>query len=120
MTGPRADRWSKIRERVLQDPTAQERYERTHRSVSAVRHVLQLIDAERERVGLTKSELAERIGTSPAAVRRLLTSDTANPTLRTLLDVFDALDVEFTLQPKTRTRQDSADNVPPAAHSHRH
>jgi ribosome-binding protein aMBF1 (putative translation factor) len=95
-----SDRWSTIRERTLTDPAARERYEQTRRSVLATRRVLQVIDAERKRAGLTKAELAERIGTSPAAVRRLLTSESANPTLRTVLDLFDALNLEVALHPR--------------------
>lgn len=115
MAASRSDRWSKIRERTLVDPATRARYERTRRSVLATRQVLQLIDAERERAGLTKSELAERIGTSPATVRRLLTSDSANPTLRTILDLFDALDLEFALQPRSATTTETADELAPSA-----
>ena len=97
-------RWSQIRERKLADPRARERYERTRRSVSSIQEVLQRVDAERQRVGLTKAELAQRIGTSPAAIRRLFTSESANPTLRTILDLFEALDLELALRPKLRRR----------------
>ena len=109
MAVSRSDRWSTIRERTLEDPAARARYERTRRSVSAIRHVLQMIDAERERAGLTKSELAARIGTSPAVVRRLLTSESANPTLRTVLDLFDALHLEFALQPRRASALEKVD-----------
>jgi transcriptional regulator with XRE-family HTH domain len=68
--------------------------------VSSVRELLKLIDVERERAGLSKADLAQRIGTSPATVRRLFTSESANPTLRTMLDLFDALDLELALQPR--------------------
>lgn len=100
VTGVRSDRWSRIRSRKLADPVARERYERTRQSVSSIRRVLQLVDAERERAGLTKAELAQRVGASPAAVRRLLTSEASNPTLRTVLDLFDALGLELSLRPK--------------------
>ena len=96
----RSDRWAQIRGQKLADPATRDRYERTRRSVAAIRHLLRLVEAERERAGLTKAELAQRMGTSPAVVRRLLTSDSANPTLRTILDLFDALDLEFALQPR--------------------
>jgi transcriptional regulator with XRE-family HTH domain len=63
-----------------------------------------LIDAERRQAGLTKAELAQRIGASPAAVRRLFTADSANPTLRTVLELVDALELEMSLKPKSRAR----------------
>ena len=97
-------RWSRIRERKLVDPQVREQYQRTRRSVSSIRQVLQVVDAERQRAGLTKAELAQRIGTSPAAIRRLFTSESANPTLRTVVDLLDALDLEVALRPKPRTR----------------
>jgi ribosome-binding protein aMBF1 (putative translation factor) len=94
------DRWSVIRERTLSTPEVRERYRRTRAHVEGVRRMLQIVDAERERAGLSKSELARRIGTSPATLRRLLTSPTANPTLKTLFDLFDALDVEVEVRPR--------------------
>ncbi|MBI4320413.1 MAG: helix-turn-helix transcriptional regulator [Chloroflexi bacterium] len=53
--------------------------------------MLREIDKERERAGLTKADLARRIGTDPAAVRRLFSARTSNPTLATVLGMADAL-----------------------------
>src|SRR6266540_3508119 len=91
MDDTKLGRWEQIRARKLADPAAREQYERTRRAVILTRQILQLVDSERERAGLTKAELAQRAGTNPAAIRRLLTSGSSNPTLRTLLVVFDAL-----------------------------
>lgn len=60
-----ASRWDEIRTRKLADTATLERCEQTRRSVAATRQVLQLIDAERERAGFTKAELARRVGTNP-------------------------------------------------------
>jgi transcriptional regulator with XRE-family HTH domain len=75
--------------------------------------MLQMLDAERERAGLSKAELARRIGASPATIRRLFTSSHANPTLRTIVDLFDALDVEITL----RHRHEQAADDSPETHA---
>lgn len=99
-TRPRPDKWSEIRAKTLSDPIARERYERKVKSIIAVRRMLQLIDAERERAGLSKSALARRIGVSPATVRRLFTSPTSNPTLKTIVDLFIALDLEIEVRPR--------------------
>ena len=107
-----ADRWTRIRERRLIDPATRERYERTRRAVTSIRRVLQTIDAERERAGLTKAELAGRIGASPAAVRRLFTSNAANPTLRTILDLSGALDLVLDLRPREMTTTGTGDERP--------
>jgi ribosome-binding protein aMBF1 (putative translation factor) len=101
---PAPTRWSQIRDKKLRDPTIRERYEQTRRTMASIRQVLQLIDTERRQAGLTKAELATRIGASPAAVRRLFTSGSANPTLRTVLELVDALDLEMSLTPRPRGR----------------
>lgn len=107
-----SSRWERIRARKLADPDVRDRYERARRSIASVRQLLQLVEAERERAGLTKAELAERAGASPAAVRRLLTADGANPTLRTILDLLHALDIELALRPSARGRAVRAPQQP--------
>ena len=99
------DKWSEIRAKTLSEPAARKRYERKLRSIVAVRRVLQMIDAERERAGLSKSALARTIGASPATVRRLFTSPTSNPTLKTVIDLFKALDLEIEVKPRDGTRK---------------
>ncbi len=49
------------------------------------------------RAGMSKTELARRVGVNPSAMRRLLTAETANPTLKTMLGLFDALGLEVSL-----------------------
>ena len=109
-----SSRWEEIRARKLADPAARERYERTRRSTAATRQVLQLIDAERGRAGLTKAELARRVGTNPAGMRRLLSSDASNPTLRTMLEILDTLGLQFIVQPKTRESGTAGRKAPSA------
>ena len=120
MAESKPSRWAQIRERRLAEPGMQERYERARRSALLTHQLLQLIDAEREKAGLTKAELASRIGTNPSAVRRLLTSGTSNPTLRSTLSLLDVLGLELSVKPKQRTRRrrtsrSSPDSVPTAA-----
>jgi ribosome-binding protein aMBF1 (putative translation factor) len=100
MAEPTQERWAEIRARKLADPLARERYERTRRSVLAVREVLQRIQREREKAGLSKADLARRIGANPAAIRRMFTSGSSNPTLKTILELADALDLEIELSPR--------------------
>lgn len=91
-------RWDQIRQRNLADPEFGERYARTRKSLARMQEVLQFLDTQRQLTGVSKTELARRIGAHPAAMRRLLTSGTSNPTLRTVLDVMDALGIEMRLQ----------------------
>jgi ribosome-binding protein aMBF1 (putative translation factor) len=105
-------RWAQIRKRSLVTEADRQQYEQTKRTVIFVRQLLQRIDAERERAGLTKADLAERIGASPASVRRLFTSPSANPTLRTVVELFDALGLEVQVQ---RRAHESEGVLPPPA-----
>jgi transcriptional regulator with XRE-family HTH domain len=50
----------------------------------AVQEVLRELDEARERAGLTKETLAFKAGLPAASVRKLFTSRTANPALKTL------------------------------------
>jgi ribosome-binding protein aMBF1 (putative translation factor) len=94
------NKWAQLRERAISSEADRRRYEHTKRTVITIRRLLQKIDAERERAGLTKADLAHRIGASPASVRRLFTSPSSNPTLRTVVELFEALGLEVTVQPR--------------------
>ena len=115
MTEQRGSRWEQMRSDALADPAARERYERTRRAVVAARELLRLIDAERERAGLSKAALAQSIGASPSAVRRLFSSDTSNPTLMTLLEMVDALGLELRPRPKRPAPELASDRTRTAA-----
>ena len=94
-------KWERIRERKLADPAAQSRYEHKRDVLIAVRDLLQTIEQEREKRQLSKADLATVSGLQPAAVRRLLTAASGNPTLRTVIGVADALGFEIALRPKS-------------------
>ncbi len=99
MDGTTGGRWTAIRERIVDTPKLQEQYERHKHTIVLTRHLLMQIDAERERIGISKAELARRMGTTPSTIRRLFSSKSGNPTLRTVLDLLDALGVEIELRP---------------------
>lgn len=105
------DRWSEMRARALADPAARDRYERTYQYVRTIRRVLQAIDAERERAGLTKAELARQIDANPATIRRLFTSSTSNPTLKTVVELADALGLEVSVQARAGSADDRAEHT---------
>ena len=79
--------WTQLRERVLDTLESKERYERKKRAIAQTREILLQIDATRERLGLSKAELARRIGSDPSVVRRLFSSKANSPTLRVILDL---------------------------------
>jgi ribosome-binding protein aMBF1 (putative translation factor) len=100
--------WASIRAPTLASPERAARYERTKHQVLTTRQILQQIDAERERRGMTKADLAQRIGTTPSVVRRLFSSDSSNPTLSTVLAMLDALDLGMQVRRAPRRRRDAS------------
>ena len=59
---------------------------------------LRALDGARIKRGLTKADLARRIGGEPAVMRRLLSAEGQNPTLTTLLKIAAALRMEMELR----------------------
>jgi len=57
------------------------------------------IDEARERVSLTKADLARRANTPPESVRRLLTAKKSNPTLETVVRLENAVGLRVELRP---------------------
>ncbi len=96
--------WEQFRTQLLEDPEARAAYERTFREVVALREILQACEAKREEAGLSKTELAQRVGMNPSAIRRLLTSETSNPTLKTMIGICDVLGLEITVRPTRRKK----------------
>lgn len=92
--GPKFD---ELRARYAQTPEEIEEYQRTVRAVVMVRRLLMTIDDERRRVGISKAELARRIGADPSVVRRLFSSEGSNPTLKTVVEILSALGIEVQL-----------------------
>lgn len=66
--------------------------------IDAVDSILRQLDAERERQGLSKAELARLADKKESFVRRLLTSGDSNPTLETVVALAHELELEVTLQ----------------------
>jgi ribosome-binding protein aMBF1 (putative translation factor) len=96
--------WEALRDSIVDTPELREDYDRTRRSVIRIREMLQQIDSERELAGLTKAALAERIGVDASVVRRLFSAEASNPTLRTVLELADALGMQISFRaPRRRT-----------------
>jgi len=97
-------RWAQLRAPTLASPERRTRYERTKRQVLVTRQVLQQIDAERERRGLTKAELAHLVGMTPSVVRRLFSSESSNPAFGTVVAMLDALELGVRVTPQRGRR----------------
>ena len=84
----------------LQDPAFRRAYELECKQIAQVDAVVRALDDLRIQTGLSKAELARRIGKHPAAIRRLFSAD-ANPELGTIAALASALDAEIRIVPNT-------------------
>ena len=85
--------------RDLEDPDFLREYVLESMRIATVDEVVNAIDDAREAAGLSKAQLARAIQKEPATVRRLLSSESANPTLGTLAEVAAALGLRVTVEP---------------------
>lgn len=77
-------------------------YQRAHRKIEDVDRIVRVIDEQRIALGLTKAELARRVGARPEAVRRLLSARHANPTLATVVALAHELNLDILALPHDR------------------
>jgi DNA-binding phage protein len=86
------------------DASSRERFDRQVATIRATAQMVAALEASREAMSLKKSDLALRTGRKEPAVSRLLKSPSSNPTLKTWLEVLDAMDLsaEIRLRPRRR------------------
>lgn len=77
-------------------------YQDARDEIEAIDQFIRALDEARVDAGVSKAELARRIGAKPEAVRRLLTAERANPTLRTVVGLAKALGLRVELLPDPR------------------
>lgn len=83
----------------MKAPAFATEYQKARAEIDATDQLIRALDAARERLGITKTELAHRINAKPALVRRLLTAADGNPTMNTVLKVASALGYHLELVP---------------------
>jgi ribosome-binding protein aMBF1 (putative translation factor) len=91
-------RWAEIRERRLNSPALREQYENTKQELILTRQMLMQIDEHRVEAGLSKADLARAIEANPATIRRIFTTATANPSMRTVFRMLDALGMDIEIK----------------------
>lgn len=92
-------------ERDMDDPVFRASYERARSRIDAIDRVINDLDAVRERQGLSKADLARRIGVSDSVIRRLFSAGDTNPTMKTIIEVADALGLEVRVARAAKTRR---------------
>ena len=90
-------RYEQRKKKFLQDPEVAAGYW----AMDAELKIMHALEAIRHQRHMTQEALAERMGKKREAISRLLSSDDANPTLETLIELLSALDVtaDITIRP---------------------
>jgi ribosome-binding protein aMBF1 (putative translation factor) len=91
-----AERYFRQRQR---DPAYAVAYKEARSRIDDVDRIVRTIDERRTALGLTKAELARRVGSRPESVRRLLSARHANPTLSTVIALAHELDLDILALP---------------------
>jgi DNA-binding phage protein len=89
-------------------------YEEARKGIDSVDAFMRTIEEARVSAGVSKAQLAHLTGTQPAAMRRLLTTDTPNPTLSTVMSILKSLGYSLALVPNgTQTKASRAKRAAP-------
>jgi DNA-binding XRE family transcriptional regulator len=96
----------------LADEETRAEYERTGREIEQIDAVIRSLDELREDAGMSKAELARRVGRNPASIRRLFTAEQVRPELPLIVLIADALDASIEIKPRSRRRPASGAKAP--------
>ena len=94
--------YERFRAQNMEDPEFRAAYERAARQIAQVDGVIQALDALRIDLGMSKAELARRVGRNASSVRRLFSSSGARPELLLIVTLADALGAEVRIVPRKR------------------
>jgi ribosome-binding protein aMBF1 (putative translation factor) len=90
------------------DPEFREAYERAAREIAQTDQVIRELDSLRVDLGISKAELARRIGRNASSIRRLFTASHARPELPLVAAIADALGAEVRVVAKRALAKNSA------------
>lgn len=97
-----AERYLEKREKTAEYRDA---YERARSSINEVDRIVSAIEDRRVSLGISKAELARRVGIAPESVRRLLSAEHANPTLTTVVSLAKVLGLDIVAVKRRAPRQ---------------
>jgi DNA-binding XRE family transcriptional regulator len=93
--------YERRREAWLADNETRAEYERARHEIEQIDAVIRSLDQLREDAGMSKAELARRVGRNPASIRRLFTAEQARPELPLIISIANALDASVEITPHT-------------------
>ncbi len=79
----------------LADESTRAEYERARHEIEQIDAVIRSLDELRVDAGMSKAELARRVGRNPASIRRLFTAEQARPELPLIISIANALDASI-------------------------
>jgi DNA-binding XRE family transcriptional regulator len=94
--------YEKRRQGWLADEGTRAEYERARSEIEQIDAVIRSLDELREHAGMSKAELARRVGRNPASIRRLFTAEQARPELPLIISIANALDASVEVKPRSR------------------
>lgn len=86
----------------LADDDARAAYERARYEIEQIDTVIRSLDELRKDAGMSKAELARRVGRNPASIRRLFTAEQARPELPLIISIANALDAGIEVTRRSR------------------
>jgi ribosome-binding protein aMBF1 (putative translation factor) len=105
--------YERFRSQNFEDPEFRAAYDRAAREIAQIDAVIQTLDALRVDLGMSKAELARRVGRNASSVRRLFTACGAHPELSLIVSLADALDAEVLIVPRQKKARRAATEVRP-------
>lgn len=91
----------------MRDPEFRAEYERARSEIEQIDSVVRSLDQLRESTGMSKADLARRIGRNPSSIRRLFTA-ASNPELRLVVQIANDLDADIIVVPRRKERATAA------------
>jgi transcriptional regulator with XRE-family HTH domain len=108
------DYYRRHRAAWLRDPEARASYERERREIDQIDAVIRSLDQLRIEAGISKAELARRIGRNPSSIRRLFTAQRARPELPLIVSIADELGARVEILARESARASSRATTPGA------
>jgi ribosome-binding protein aMBF1 (putative translation factor) len=91
MARVKSDYYERRRAGWLVDPETRAQHQRERREIEQIDAVIGSLDRLRVAAGISKAELARRIGRNPSSIRRLFTAQRARPELPLIVSIADEL-----------------------------
>lgn len=89
----------------LADPEFKKGFDRKVANLRSLAELMQAMERAREAGKLSKKAVADRMGRHPSAVSRLLCGEGPNPTLETIAELAEALDLSLSIEVKRRPKR---------------